>query len=123
MTAPTPAQTQPRHDLDLLRRVREAKGMDFDLDEALADAFSPGGVHGIGPRHFGLTRSVDAVLALIAERLPDILWELDGPWKSGYGAKMWTGPEPVIVNAPTPALALLAAALEAIGMETSHADR
>jgi hypothetical protein len=101
MTAPTPAE-----------KIKEALEEVLTIVEGKAE---PAKVH--------TPDGIDAVLALIAERLPG--------WRPGMGQMSygWWGAVSVVeigrvheADAPTPALALLAATLEAI-KEMDHADR
>jgi hypothetical protein len=73
-----------------------------------------------------LTASTDAVLALIGERLAGYKGRVDFGWRQ-QGAYIWEpgpdGEEIAHAAAATPALALLAAALEAMAVERGQTQQ
>lgn len=114
----------------LSRRVSEAEGPSRELDAEIAEALgwstfmlggaglcwkSPDGHIHAGPPEW--TRSLDAVVALIAEKLPGFKWSLHksgSPYIAGVTKEAPVRTMPHMGVAKTPALALLSAALLAI---------
>jgi hypothetical protein len=127
--------------LDLKRRIEEAKGPDRELDCLIAVALAgfktePPRYEGAGVRYCqpmedgryavpgnapdmlvrDYTRSIDVALALVERVLPGYRPEF-GKWDHGWEASLWEPPEYNIaegVVAPTPALALILALVNAL---------
>lgn len=111
---------------DLLERVKAASGPDRGLDDAILEATNPHRNRG-GPYtswraaawafcwDTRITASLDAALALVERVLPGSTWSV-GNRSRGAQAYMMRAPGLTLIggNAPTPALALLAALIQAL---------
>jgi hypothetical protein len=99
-------------------RVANATGPDREINVAIADAFTPisdrkyWGYGGAEPPNF--TSSIDAALAWVERALPDDFVRIEQLTRSRWQVRL-EGSEGVSwANAPTPALAIILAGLDAL---------
>ena len=123
MTDPTATPATPATLRALLERVRNATGADYDLEWDIIQAFeAPLDALRMSTPH--ITASVDAAFALIERVLPGAFWSVSNAARKPR-ASVWV-PSPLRAystrhqSAETPALALLAALLEAKIVEAEN---